>query len=93
MHRTVTLSLLLAACGVCGLSLVAQTPAADGDQEVHADLNQLMRGALYPAANVVFASQVDDPEELKKAFTGDPVGRGRDVHPLLYVLTVHFVSL
>jgi hypothetical protein len=72
MHRTVTLSLLLAACGLCGLSLVAQTPPADADQQVHADLNQLMRGALYPAANVVFASQVDDPEELKKAFTGDP---------------------
>jgi hypothetical protein len=47
----------------CGLSLVAQTPPANADQQVHADLNQLMRGALYPAANVVFVSQVDDPEE------------------------------
>jgi hypothetical protein len=72
MHRTVTLSLMLAACGMCGLSLVAQTPPANADQQVHADLNQLMRGALYPAANVVFASQVDDPEELKKAGRGDP---------------------
>jgi hypothetical protein len=66
MHRTVTLSVMLAACGMCGLSLVAQVPPANADQQVHADLNQLMRGALYPAANVVFASQVDDPEELKK---------------------------
>ena len=82
MHRTVTLSVLLAACGLCGLSLVAQgppanagqrsTPPANADQQVHADVNQLMRGALYPAANVVFASQVDDPEEVKKAFLGDP---------------------
>jgi hypothetical protein len=45
---------------------------------VHADLNQLMRGALYPAANVVFVSQVDDPEELKKtgrdpAMSTDPL--------------------
>ena len=82
MHRRVTLSLLLATCGLCGLSLVAQgppanagqpsTPPANADQQVHADLNQLMRGALYPAANVVFASQVDDPEEVKKAFQGDP---------------------
>ena len=31
-----------------------------------------MRGVLYPAANVVFAAQADDPEALAKAFTGDP---------------------
>ena len=72
MHRTVTLSLMIAAYGLCGLSLVAQTPTANVDQQVHADLNQLMRGVLYPAANVVFASQVDDPEELKKTGGGDP---------------------
>ena len=72
MHRTVTLALMLAACGLCGLSLAAQTPPANADQQVHADLNQLMRGALYPAANVVFTSQVDDPEELKKTGRGDP---------------------
>src|SRR4030095_2320310 len=72
MHRTVTVSLLLVAWGLCGLSLVAQTPPGNAEQQVHADLNQLMRGALYPAANVVFASQNDDPEELKKAGKGDP---------------------
>jgi hypothetical protein len=72
MHRTVTLSLMLAAFGTCGLSLVAQTPPANADQQVHADLNQLMRGVLYPAANVVFVSQVDDPEELKKGSGSDP---------------------
>ena len=70
--QRVTLSIMLAACGMCGLSVVAQTPPASADQQVHADLNQLMRGALYPAANVVFASQVDDPEDLKKSGRGDP---------------------
>ena len=34
-------------------------------QQVHADLNQLMRGVLYPAANVVFSAQADNPAELK----------------------------
>jgi hypothetical protein len=63
---------MLAACGLYGLSLVAQTPPANDDQQVHADLNQLMRGALYPAANVVFASQVDDPEALKNAGNREP---------------------
>jgi hypothetical protein len=72
MHRTVILFLMLAASGVCGLSLLAQAPPATADQQPHADLNQLMRGALYPAANVVFAAQVDDPEAVKKAFLGDP---------------------
>src|SRR5712671_704272 len=51
MYRTVpTLALMLA---VYGLSLMAQTPSTNATQEVHADLNQLMRGVLYPAANVV----------------------------------------
>jgi hypothetical protein len=71
MHRTVTFSLIFSA-GLCGLPLVAQTPPANTDQQVHADLNQLMRGAFYPAANVVFVAQVDDPDALKKAARGDP---------------------
>jgi hypothetical protein len=84
MRRTFNLSLILAACG---MSLLAQTPpsapttqtapvtpaaAASAPPQVHADLNQLMRGVLYPAANVVFAAQADDPEELAKKNTGDP---------------------
>ena len=72
MRRTVILVFMLAASGLCSLSLLAQAPTPNADQQVHADLNQLMRGALYPAANVVFASQLDDPEELKKAGRGDP---------------------
>lgn len=63
MHRTVlTLSLMLAACA---LSLMAQTPSTNPPQQVHADLNQLMRGVLYPAANVVFSAQADNPAEVQ----------------------------
>jgi hypothetical protein len=70
MHRTVlTLSLLLAACG---LSLIAQTQSTNTVQQVHADLNQLMRGVLYPAANVVFSAQADDPGDVKFIPGHDP---------------------
>jgi hypothetical protein len=56
----------------CGLSLVAQTPATSATPQVYADLNQLMRGVLYPAANVVFSAQADDPAEVKFAPGHDP---------------------
>ena len=70
MHRTVvTLCLLLA---VCGLSLMAQAPSTNAPQQVHADLNQLMRGVLYPAANVVFSAQADDPGDVKLIPGHDP---------------------
>lgn len=63
MLRTVViLSALLA---LFGLS-VAQTR---GPQ---ADLNQLMRGVLYPPANVVFFAQADNPAEVKPAPGQDP---------------------
>jgi hypothetical protein len=70
MHRTVlTLSLMLA---VYGLSLMAQTPSTNAAQEVHADLNQLMRGVLYPAANVVFFAQAENPADVKPNTGQDP---------------------
>lgn len=70
MYRIgLTLSLAL---GVCGLSLIAQTPSTDADRQVHADLNQLMRGVLYPAANVVFFPQADDPGDLPDVPGRDP---------------------
>ena len=76
MHRTIlTLSLMLAACG---LSLMAQTPTNAAPQ-VHADLNQLMRGVLYPAANVVFSAQADNPGEVKFIPGHDP---GMSTDPL-----------
>jgi hypothetical protein len=77
MHRTVlTLSLMLAACG---LSLIAQTPSTIAAQQVHADLNQLMRGVLYPAANVVFSAQADNPGDVKFIPGHDP---GMSTDPL-----------
>src|SRR4030095_16814987 len=69
MHRTVrTLSLLLAG----GLSLIAQTPSTNEAPQIHADLNQLMRGVLYPAANVVFSAQADNPGDVKFIPGDDP---------------------
>src|SRR4249920_2971653 len=70
MHRTVlVVSLMLA---VCGLSLMAQTASTNAAQQVHADLNQLMRGVLYPAANVVFFAQAENPGDVKPVPGHDP---------------------
>ena len=70
MHRTVlTLSFTLA---LSGLSLTAQTPSANPQQEIHANLNQLMRGVLYPAANVVFFAQDENPGDVKPVPGRDP---------------------
>jgi hypothetical protein len=35
--------------------------------QIHANLLQLMRGILYPASNVIFAAQGDDPAQVKPA--------------------------
>jgi hypothetical protein len=70
MRRTVlTLSLTLTASG---LSLTAQTVPTNTTQEVHANLNQLMRGVLYPAANVVFFAQAENPGDVKPVPGQDP---------------------
>jgi hypothetical protein len=70
MRRTgLTLFLMLT---MCGLTLAAQTSSTTAAQEVHANLNQLMRGVLYPAANVVFFAQADDPGEVKPIPGHDP---------------------
>jgi hypothetical protein len=70
MHRTVlALSLMLA---LYGLSLMAQTPSTNAAQEIHANLNQLMRGVLYPAANVVFFAQAENPGDVKPVPGQDP---------------------
>ena len=71
MRKTVvTLSLTLAMCG--GLSLTAQTPSSNATQMVYANLNQLMRGVLYPAANVVFFPQFENPAAVKPVPDQDP---------------------
>src|SRR5665213_2210055 len=63
-----------------GLGLPAQTdskgaeppkPAAAAMQ-VQSDLNQLMRGVLYPASNVVFSAQIDNPGDVKFVPGKDP---------------------
>jgi hypothetical protein len=64
MRSTVLTLLLMLA--VPGLSLTAQTPATNATPTVYANLNQLMRGVLYPAANVVFAPQFENPEKVKQ---------------------------
>jgi len=79
MYKAVLCSFLLLACG---LSLVAQTPPAAppaqpsstdaSTQQIHADLNQLMRGMLYPLANVIFSAQSDDPATKKWPPGHDP---------------------
>ena len=61
---------------LCSSIAVAQTPArpastkavaAPSNMQVHANLLQLMRGILYPASNVIFAAQSDNPAEVKPA--------------------------
>jgi hypothetical protein len=51
------------------LGLPAQTPAT---MQVQTDLNQLMRGVLYPASNVVFSAQTDNPGDVKFVPGKDP---------------------
>ena len=69
MQKTVlTVSLMSA----CALSLMAQAPTTNAPQQIHANLNQLMRGVLYPAANVVFSAQADNPGDVKFAPGHDP---------------------
>ncbi len=53
-------------------SLTAQTSPTSATQTVYANLNQLMRGVLYPAANVVFFAQADNPADVKPVPGQDP---------------------
>jgi hypothetical protein len=72
-----TLPALLVALGLC---LSAQTPSKDAAppkpptpaMQVQSDLNQLMRGVLYPASNVVFSAQIDNPGDVKFVPGKDP---------------------
>lgn len=69
--RTIGLTLLLT-LAISGMSGLAQEPSKDATPQVSADLNQLMRGVLYPAANVVFFAQADDPGSVKPIPGNDP---------------------
>ena len=46
--------------GARGARGAAAAPAA----QVHGNMNQLMRGVLFPASNLVFAAQGDDPAKI-----------------------------
>lgn len=66
------LILQFAALTIFAGSLSAQTatkkgPAAAPSAQPTANLIQLMRGILYPASNVIFAAQSDDPAKIKPA--------------------------
>lgn len=70
MRKTgLTLFVMLAAWG---MSILAQEPPATEAPQVHANMNQLMRGVFYPAANVVFFAQADDPGAVKRIPGDDP---------------------
>ena len=75
MRRTVlVLPGMLVALGLC---LPAQTDSNSAKQtaatlQVQSDLNQLMRGVLYPASNVVFFAQTDNPADVKFVPGKDP---------------------
>lgn len=62
------------------LCLAAQTPSkaaaptqpAAPAMQIESDLLQLMRGILYPASNVVFSAQTDNPADAKPVPGKDP---------------------
>ena len=54
------------------LSCTARTSHEVAGQEVHATLNQLMQGVIYPAANVVFLPQYEDPGALERPPSKEP---------------------
>lgn len=74
MYRTaVMIPALLVTLG----SLAAQTGSKAAETgkpsiQVQSTLNQLMRGVLYPASNVVFSAQVDDPAHAEPLPGQDP---------------------
>jgi cytochrome c556 len=75
MRRTVR---AIAAMAAMLVSLVAQTlaqaPSKSGApaMRVESDLRQLMRAILYPASNVVFSAQGDNPTDAKAVPGQDP---------------------
>jgi hypothetical protein len=68
--RKTLLGLLLTPV-IC-LSSAAQTSPPAAKAEIHANLNQLMQGIIYPAANVLFSTQREDPAALERPASEDP---------------------
>ena len=78
MRRTVilislsTLLIIAAACaptdkGVDVDKPQAPPPGAAPAAQVHGNLQQVMRGILFPNSNVIFAAQSNDPSKVKPA--------------------------
>lgn len=70
MVKIVVIAASALALGV--LPLPAQAPSKAPAVQVPANLNQLMRGVIYPASNVVFSSQNDNPSDAKRSPGQDP---------------------
>jgi hypothetical protein len=74
--RRMTLPVMLVL--IFDLCLPAQTDsksapnAGTATMQVQTDLNRLMRGVLYPASNVVFSAQTDNPADVKFVPGKDP---------------------
>ncbi|HLK48641.1 MAG TPA: hypothetical protein VKT49_10935 [Bryobacteraceae bacterium] len=62
-----TFPIAVLAAGALSISLVERAPAQSPAPPVPATLNQLMRGTLYPASNVVFAAQDQNPADIPRA--------------------------
>jgi hypothetical protein len=69
MRKTV---LILLSMPTVLLSCTTRTSPATATQEVHATLNQLMQGVVYPAANVVFLPQYENPGALERPPSPQP---------------------
>ena len=78
MRRMVlTLLVIVGALSQClsaqSASKGAEPPKpATAAMQVQTDLNRLMRGVLYPASNVVFSAQIDNPGDMKFVPGRDP---------------------
>ena len=66
-----TLLALVLVPALC-VSCTARTSPPTATQQVHATLNQLMQGVVYPAANVLFSAQTEDPGALERPPSKDP---------------------
>lgn len=64
LRSAIQVSLVLVGIGTVGACTPAPAPAptAAPSQQVHASLNQVMRGILYPNSNVIFDAQDKKPD-------------------------------
>ena len=68
MRKTALIFLVALMCVSC----TTHTSSPTAGQEVHGTLNQLMQGVVYPAANVVFLPQYEDPGALERPPSPQP---------------------